>query len=287
MASTFILVVGGANTGRSPMAAALLRRILDEYNAQHPERRLDWSVESAGVIGYDGDPAEPEAYNALLQFGLDISSHRARSLNAQLAERATVILAVDSGIVHVIRMQYPAMLARTVTIAALAGRQREIPDPANMLLGVWMSYAHEIDKMLRDGLAALIRRVEELQSVPGEQPPSGQPLHPPVQPPASQPPEPVARCLRLLQVMRDMPDLIAWDQARNQIETEIKLLISEPTASHDQRQVYGNMLLTLLKLTTGTPTPEQLASLATAIQAMNAPVDQQTLADLSVTLANW
>jgi protein-tyrosine phosphatase len=298
-----ILVVGGANTGRSPMAAALLRRILEEHNKAHPQNRLHCTIESAGVIGYDGDPAEPEAYNAMLQFELDISSHRARSLTPDIAKHAGIILAIDSGIVHVIRGQYPTVLERTVTIASLAGRQREIPDLSNMLLGAWIGYAHEIDDMLRQGLPGLIAHIEAAQRKMRDPERKTDPqAHRALPTAASAPPPsdeaanqlatpsrstPVNRCLRLLDVVQDMPDLISWDNARSQIETEIKTLAEQSYPPDDYIPTYLNILLAMLKLATSPPTPHQMTILSTAIQTIRTPIDQQTLNNLSLTLATW
>lgn len=307
--SITILVVGGANTGRSPMAAALLRRVLEEHNTAHPQNRLDCTIESAGVIGYDGDPPEPEAYNAMLQFDLDISSHRARSLTPELAEQASIILAIDSGVVHVIRGQYPDFLERTVTLASLSGRQREIPDPSNMLLGVWIGYAHEIDDMLRQGLQNLMTHIETARA---SQEPDKEPDREPDKEPDRErgteeaesqvavppPPEPddlaanarqtsVNRCLRLLEIVQDMPDLIAWDNVRRQIETEIQTLAEQSYPPDNHIPTYLNILLALLKLTGSQPTPHQISILTAAIRPVSHPIDQKTLNNLSQTLAEW
>ena len=78
---TTILLVGAADTGRAPMAAALLRRRLGTH--AHP-----WAVESAGVLGHDGAAAEVEARDTMVHLGLDIGSHEARSITDAIVHQA-------------------------------------------------------------------------------------------------------------------------------------------------------------------------------------------------------
>ena len=101
MSEPLILIVGAADTGRAPMAVALLRRMLRRQGAP-------WRVESAGVVGHDDDPAEPEARDALLAMGLDLSAHTARSLSDALVAEARLLVAVESGVGRVVRARYPA-----------------------------------------------------------------------------------------------------------------------------------------------------------------------------------
>ena len=54
------LVVGNTDTGRTPMAAALLRRALGPHVI----------VQTAGVLSHAGEGATPEAQMAIEQIGL-------------------------------------------------------------------------------------------------------------------------------------------------------------------------------------------------------------------------
>src|SRR5687768_12089984 len=145
-----ILLGGASDTGRAPMAAALLRRLLNARSA-------DWVVESCGVLGHDGAVAEVEARDTMVHMGLDIAEHLARSLDDDLAARAALIITIDRGTALVIRARFPAAAARTYSLGELAGRARDIPDPFRMQIGAWMTYAREIEGMLQ---AAMPRIVE-------------------------------------------------------------------------------------------------------------------------------
>jgi protein-tyrosine-phosphatase len=146
-----ILLVGAADTGRAPMAAALLRRLLDA-------RQSAWAVESCGVLGHDGAAAEVEARDTMVHLGLDIGEHQARSIDDQLAASAGLLVTVDRGTALVVRARFPASAARTYSLGELAGRARDIPDPFRMQIGAWMTYAREIETMLQSALP----RIDEL-----------------------------------------------------------------------------------------------------------------------------
>lgn len=306
--AVIILMVGGADTSRAPMAAALLRRRL-------AERYPDWTIESAGVLGHDGDPAEPEARDALTAaYHLDIGDHTARSINAELVAAATLLVAVDTGTARVLRLHYPEAAERTVTLGELAGRRRDIPDPFRMQLGAWISYAREIDQLLHAGLGRLVQLVSgdppDLQPDEDEEDANagvayraeleeplvatGQPTPAPVPPAVAPPPPvpverraPVERCARLLTLMREMPTLVEWPNARRQLETELKDVGVRPTRPDELVQPYTVMLLTLLGMSSVVPTPGQLDLLQQAFERLYAPIDQQAIAALSAEMTQW
>ena len=144
-----ILLGGASDTGRAPMAAALLRRLLNA-------RSDDWAVESCGVLGHDGAVAEVEARDTMVHMGLDIAEHLARSLDDDLAARAALIITIDRGTALVIRARFPVAAARTYSLGELAGRARDIPDPFRMQIGAWLTYAREIESMLEAALPRIV-----------------------------------------------------------------------------------------------------------------------------------
>ncbi len=316
MLPVHIVIVGGADTGRAPVTAALLRRLL-------ATRNLDWVVESAGVLGHDDDVAQPEARDALAVMGLDLSDHRARSLTDELAASATVLLAVDSGTARVLHLRYPAALPRITTLGVLADRQRDIPDPFRMQVGVWLNYAREIEALLKAGLDSLLALVgppDLQQSAPMGDSSQPQPIGPdaddepgvPVETPsdtssaadvtvptlttllpASEPaPAPdrsqaVARCERLLALLAEIPDLMSWDNVRRQLEAEIRSIGTMPQPATDLSQPYTAMLLALLGISTTMPGATQCAMLSNAIGRLREIIDAQAIAALSAEMARW
>lgn len=85
-----ILVVCYGNICRSPLAEALLRRVLQE-------RGLDgrFEVASAGVGAVDGQPAAPLTQVVAASAGLDLGAHQARRLTPAMAHAADVLIAMD------------------------------------------------------------------------------------------------------------------------------------------------------------------------------------------------
>src|SRR6476659_259989 len=228
-----ILLGGAADTGRAPMAAALLRRLLNA-------RSDDWAVESCGVLGHDGAVAEVEARDTMVHMGLDIAEHYARSLDDDLAARAALIITIDRGTALVIRARFPAAAARTYSLGELAGRARDIPDPFRMQIGAWMTYAREIESMLE----AALPRIAELMPQPTDDRPlmadqaiGAAPSHLSSLVPEERN-DAVNRVVQLLQVAAQMPGVSDWAAARARIEADLAPIAAAPCDSGDLVAAY-------------------------------------------------
>ncbi|NJN15648.1 MAG: low molecular weight phosphatase family protein [Oscillochloris sp.] len=273
-----ILVVGAADTGRAPITAALLRRMLA---ADHP----DWHVDSVGVVGHDGDPAEPEARNAMAVLGIDLDDHVARTISDTLAANADLLLAMDSGIVRVLQARNTT--APLLTLGALAGKQRDIPDPFRMQVGAWLTYSREIESLLRAGLPRLY---ELLAAAPASGPiviPATAAEPAPEPPPVTAPiaalrSEAVQRVLRLFDVIADFPAAVDWNGACNQLTTALQTIAAASTT--DLGKAYVAMLQALLGLSAGTPNQAQLALLRGAFARLLRPIGQPEIDTLSAEL---
>lgn len=69
-----LLFVCTGNTCRSPMARAIFASILEDNTDD------SISCDSAGLAAYNGEPAASHAILACSEIGLDISTHRAKSI---------------------------------------------------------------------------------------------------------------------------------------------------------------------------------------------------------------
>lgn len=288
-----ILIVGAADTGRAPIAAALLRRLLEV-------RGYDWSVESAGVLGHDGAAAETEARDTMVHLGLDIADHRARSIDEALAEQAALLIALDAGTVRVIRARFPAASARAFSLGELAGRPRDIPDPFRMQIGAWMTYAREIAGMLE---VALQRIVELMPVTDDRRPTTGHPAlsgnssvsgasaagetkqKEPAPHISSERAAAAMRIAQLLQIAAQMPDVVDWGAARPRIEADLATIAAAPVAPGDLVVAYAGLLRAALGLLPAAPSANQLAALRDAAAGLGAPIDQDALNDLSARIA--
>jgi protein-tyrosine-phosphatase len=84
-----ILVVCTGNICRSPMAEGLLRQMLSR------KQKTNVHIHSAGTHGLDDQPAAPFAVQAAAEMGIDISGHRARSLDRDMVAKADLILVME------------------------------------------------------------------------------------------------------------------------------------------------------------------------------------------------
>lgn len=271
-----ILVVGASDTGRAPMAAALLRRITEQ-------RGLGVHVASAGVVGHDDDPPEQEARAAMLTFGLNIDGHRARSATEELISAASEIVAVDSGTARALRARFPAAGSRIWSLGELAGRNRDVPDPFRMQVGAWMTYARELEAMLAaacdSGRWSAI--VEPERRERNEAPLTTTPSLPAMQPTVA-----LAHVLRLLDLLLEMPEVLHWAAARMRIEAAIGPA-TQPRAIVDMASPYGGLLRAALALSATPPKPAQAAALRAAFARLEQPITADDLAWLSVQLGGW
>ena len=110
--STILLVCTG-NICRSPIAEGFLQQLLDD-------RGIDGvAVESAGVSGLSGYPADPEAVRAAAEQGVDISRHRARRVRPAMVETADLVLAMTSEQRDSVVGLVPSAAGRTFTLKEL------------------------------------------------------------------------------------------------------------------------------------------------------------------------
>jgi protein-tyrosine phosphatase len=280
-----ILLIGGADTGRAPMAAALLRRLLDQ-------RGYRWHVGSAGVLGHDGDPAEIEARETMTHMGLSVDDHQARSLTDDLVASAALLLAVDSGTALVLRARFPADAPRTHTLGALAGRQRDIPDPFRMQIGAWITYAREIAALLE----AALPRIAELMPAENREPATGA-LYggPSVVAPVASPAPPASdargaaaeRIERLLRTIAELPGVVDWSVARERIEADLGAVAAAPRDGGDLAAAYVGLLRAALSMTPSAPSPGQVEALRAAAGHLGDSIAQTDLNELSARLGGW
>ena len=158
-----ILLVCTGNTCRSPMAAGLLRKLLDESGAPASEIQ----VSSAGIYALPGFPASPEAVEVMRQFGVDLSSHQSRNLQKEELLASDLILTMTSAQKDQIAKAFPEfkdklfVLREFVKIktrektnpnflAKGSGSCIDIPDPFGQNLEVYRDCAEVIGENLKE-----------------------------------------------------------------------------------------------------------------------------------------
>ncbi|MFP4309751.1 MAG: low molecular weight protein-tyrosine-phosphatase [Desulfococcaceae bacterium] len=96
-----ILVICTGNICRSPMGEGILRDLLRKAGLG------DIRVASAGTSGWDNHPPTPEAVRACAEIGNDISGFRSAPLEAEMAERADWILAMEPNHLRYLERSFP------------------------------------------------------------------------------------------------------------------------------------------------------------------------------------
>ncbi len=123
-----ILVVCTGNTHRSPFAEGLLRLRLDEREL------ADIAVTSAGITASAGDPVPVDAVAAAAEWGVDLSSHRARQVSADMVREADLILVMDGYHLTALATAFPSDREKLHALALFdpAEDRTDIADPAEM-----------------------------------------------------------------------------------------------------------------------------------------------------------
>jgi protein-tyrosine-phosphatase len=153
-----ILLVCTGNTCRSPMAAAMLSKILQDKGADFEQ----YHIVSAGLAAGSGWPASPGAVYAMQLQGLDISGHRSQPLHQDLVEKADIILTMTATQREYMLDKYPDHMRKIDTLAGMAGETgRDILDPFGMDAVKYVESASEIKRLMIRVADKLISRLDE------------------------------------------------------------------------------------------------------------------------------
>jgi protein-tyrosine-phosphatase len=146
-----VLFVCTGNTCRSPLAEALLRRLLEE-------RRIEGiTVASAGTGAFAGAPASEGSYLVALEDGVDLSAHRAQILTPELASSADLMLTMSRS--HRQRLSDLGYGDRAFLLGEYAGRSGAAAEVADPYGGSLTDYRNTYIQ-LKDLLAATVQRLE-------------------------------------------------------------------------------------------------------------------------------
>ena len=147
-----VLVVCTGNTCRSPMAEGWLN---------HKLAGKGWVAESAGVAAWGGGSASSEAVEVMREIGVDISSHRNRSLTRALADEAAIILAMTDGHRREIERRFPEAAAKVRLVKSFGAVPAEdVADPFGASADVYRHVRDELVQALGEFLLYLAERGE-------------------------------------------------------------------------------------------------------------------------------
>ena len=154
-----ILVLCAGNIGRSPLAAALLRRgIAVELGVSEDQlAACGVVVRSAGTGAPVGHSASRRGMAFAAANGLDLSAHTASQLSAKDLEQADVIYCMDGDQLGAVAHLDRAAVAKT---QLLAGEGTEIPDPHYESDAFFRRVAEQIERAVAARIPELLARVE-------------------------------------------------------------------------------------------------------------------------------
>lgn len=147
-----VLFVCTANRIRSPMAAAILMRLLQSCDPNWK----NWRIESAGTWTKPNLPPMPNALQAMQQRNLDISQHRSRPVSREILNQFHLILTMESGHKEALQVEFPEVARRVFMLSEMAGLQKNIPDPIGGKKEEYEKTAGAIEQMLVDGCQKII-----------------------------------------------------------------------------------------------------------------------------------
>lgn len=147
MASRTVLFVCSGNTCRSPMAAAVARKLLAERLGCSPEELEGYGQEvvSAGTLGSGDAPATKEAAEAARRLGATLGKHCSRRLSNELIQAADLIFCMSRQHVDDVIGRAPASAGKTFLLDA----EGDIADPIGGDTEKYVGVAGRIERSLR------------------------------------------------------------------------------------------------------------------------------------------
>ncbi len=156
-----VLFVCTGNTCRSSMAEGLFRDMVKNRGLQD-----ELNIESAGVFAASGQPASPQAIEAMKRQSIDINNHKSRQLTKQMIEKADLILTMTNNHKRAIISMDSEAVGKTFTLNEYAhenkSKHRDIMDPYGFPV-------EEYEKSLIEIKNALINVIEKLTEKNGEE----------------------------------------------------------------------------------------------------------------------
>ena len=146
LTSRRILFVCTGNTCRSPMAAALARKMLAEQIgcSEDELERFGQEILSAGVWAVSGSRASDYAFQAVAKFGGHLEKHHARKLTSSLINWADVIFCMCRRHVDEVIQKVPDAAGKTF----LLDESDDIKDPIGGNLQKYLQVAKRIRRNL-------------------------------------------------------------------------------------------------------------------------------------------
>jgi protein-tyrosine phosphatase len=142
-----VLFVCTANRFRSPIAAALFARHLQEEGLAQ-----DWRVGSAGTWAEPDLPVVPSARWVTDHLGIDLEAHKATRINRELLAQYDLILVMEHNHQEALLIEFPEIKDRLFLFAKVAGGVAyDVPDPGIVQGDTFLDIAKELSDLIDKG----------------------------------------------------------------------------------------------------------------------------------------
>jgi protein arginine phosphatase len=122
-----VLFVCTANRFRSPLAAAILKKVLHENGNSGEDSWIirnteAWHIDSAGTWATTGDPALPVVNTAAQRLGINLSDHHSKRLNGKLLAECDLILVMQASHREALQIEFPSLSDRIYLLSFVLER---------------------------------------------------------------------------------------------------------------------------------------------------------------------
>ena len=143
-----VLFVCTANRFRSPIAAAIFRKLLEA----EPGVTESWTVASAGTWTMPGQPVIPMALEAARKLGIDLATHRSVQVSGQLLAEYDLILVMQASQKESLHSEFPNLSRHVYLFSNVVERgSYDIPDSFSSEREV-VEICMELNELIQRGL---------------------------------------------------------------------------------------------------------------------------------------
>jgi len=142
------LIVCTGNTCRSPMAASIMRLMVDQWP------KIIGNVDSAGLGVTEHSAAKNSVLVMSREYNVDISRHNPQQLTQEIVDKADLILAMDSGAAMTIRNRYNTK-GNVMALSTFGLLRGSVPDPYGGSYELYLATARQMEHLIMRGLENL------------------------------------------------------------------------------------------------------------------------------------